>query len=367
MFFLTVISQGLLYSCFALLMAYYISSLVSSDRKPNLSVPKAIRLMAAVGIALFSFMPILQLVLYLIQDYGLGQALQSVLLTFEVGKSWVYTFVVSIILSLFILFINDKKHKGYSLVGIGLVLLLIFGLGWSSHASSIDPIKGFVIHTLHFTAVSVWVGLVLVAGWFSQNTANWIRFLKWFHVTAICCFIVTLLSGLLLMQFAMDWQDYADTWMVSYGQSILLKHLLIIPLIGYAFINGILMKKKLKKSPGFDPRPWTKVEFIIILLIFTATSALSQQSPPSNLASIISLEGLSPLFTLFYEGPINTNLSVELVFGANSVLLSILAVLFFVLNIVSFMKKMPPLFSFLMVSFFMIAGYLALLLSVRVV
>ena len=42
--------------------------------------------------AIFSFFPVLQLILYLSPDIGFAQTLQSVLFTFEVGKSWIFTY-----------------------------------------------------------------------------------------------------------------------------------------------------------------------------------------------------------------------------------------------------------------------------------
>ena len=46
----------------------------------------------------------------------------------------------------------------------------------------------------------------------------------------------------------MEFEDYPNSWMLPYGQALLIKHLLIIPLLVYAVINSILMKKKLDKG-----------------------------------------------------------------------------------------------------------------------
>ncbi|MFC4023776.1 copper resistance D family protein [Oceanobacillus longus] len=367
MFFLSIISETLLYICFALLIATYIFSLVPNNRKPNLIVPTNVLLFAIAGIALSSFMPVLQLVLYLYEDYGLGSAFESVLLTFKVGNAWVYTFILSIILGLFITLTDGRKHKAYSLAGLTIVFLLVIGVALSSHASSISPIAGFAIHMMHFLAVTVWVGLLFVVSWFSKNTANWMNFLKWFHVTALSCFILTIISGLLLMNVTNEWNSYTDAWMVSYGQSLLIKHLLIIPLIGYALINGILLKKRLKQQSDFDPRPWTKIEFLVVLLIFAVTGAMSQQSPPTNLESLISYEGISSLFTLFYNGPVHPELGVELMWNGSSILFGVLAIIFLGISIASFSEKMSPAFSFIMSLFVVICGYLAFMQSVQVI
>lgn len=366
-FLLTTISEALVYTCFALLMGSYIFSLFPSDLKPKIVVSRKVKLIAVAGIAIFSFAPLLSLVTFLYEDYGLWQTLKSIIFTFEVGKSWLFLAIFSIVLGLYIFFFDKKTASVYSVIAIILIFVLIAILGLAGHASSISPVKGFITHFTHFASVVVWVGILLIVSWFSRNTENWVNFLKWFHVMALYCFAIVIITGLSLMNLSMEWSAYADSWMLSYGQSLLIKHLLIIPLIGYAFINGIVMKRKLQKEAHFDPRPWTKIEFFIILLIFVATGALSQQSPPSNLAQILSSEGISPLFALFYDGTIQPSLNVQFSPDFNSILLGIVSICFFAVSILSFFKKMPPIFSFIMSVLVVISAYLALLFSVQVV
>ncbi|WP_313892364.1 CopD family protein [Psychrobacillus sp.] len=367
MMILSTISEALLYTCFALLMGSYIFSLIPTGFKPDVVVSRSTKHIAVIGIALFSFMPLINILTFLYADYGLSQSLQSVLLTFEVGKAWLFTFILTIILGLFIFFFDHKNSKAYSIVGCVLVFLLILGLAWTSHARAVYGWQGFITHVLHFAAVVIWVGLLLVASWFSKNKDNWLRFLSWFHLTAIGCFVIISITGLVLMSYTMELTDYPNTWMISYGQSLLIKHLLIIPLIGYAFINGILMKRKLRAHSDLDPRPWTKIEFVLILLIFAATAAMGQQSPPLNLASILNFEGISPLFGQFYTGPVNADITVQLAFQGYGLLLVGLAVIFLVLSILSFFRKMHPLFSFIMSVLAVISSYLGLMLSVQVI
>ena len=123
------------------------------------------------------------------------------------------------------------------------MFILIQAFGWSSHASSYDQVKGFYNHSAHFTAVSVWAGILFVVSWFSKNHSNWLNFLKWFTPVAIVCFISTIMTGFILMTFAVEFKDYPNSWMLPYGQALLIKHLLIIPLMIYAMINSILIKR----------------------------------------------------------------------------------------------------------------------------
>ena len=367
MFILTTISEALLYLCFALLMGSYILSIFPNDLIPTIIVTRKVKLVAVTGIALFSFVPLISLLMYLYEDFGLVDSLQSILLTFEVGKAWLFMLIIALFLGLYIRLFDDKKSIYYSIVGTLLVLLLIMGVSLSSHAGSIQGFKGIMTHFVHFTAVVIWVGILFVISWFSKNTNNWLSFLKWFHITALYCFGIITITGLSLMSFSTTLDVYPDTWMVSYGQSLLIKHLLIIPLIAYAFVNGILMKRRLQKERDFDARPWTKIEFFIILLIFAATGAMSQQSPPHNLFETISNEGFSSLFLLFHEEVVYSGITVDLIFNIEGLLLLIIAIIFLLMSLFSFVKSMPAIFSFIMSLFIVIAAYLGLILSIQIV
>ncbi|KQL34682.1 copper resistance D family protein [Psychrobacillus sp. FJAT-21963] len=359
---MTVVSEVLLYLCFSILIGSFLISLVPSSFKPEILVQRRVQIIATVGIALFSFIPILLLVLQLDQEENFVGTLQMVLNTFEIGKAWFFTFIVANMLFIFLLWFDDQKNQLYAYGGLAFTFLLILGFGWASHASSVGYIKGFIIHTSHFTAVTVWVGILLVVSWFSKGFSNWLKFLKWFSPVAIVCFIITIASGIGLMTFVMDFATYTDTWMLSYGQLLLIKHLFIIPLIVYAAINSLFVKKKLIKYPNFNPRPWSKIESLIILLIFSVTAALSNQSPPSE--NTFKNEGPSRLFSYFYQGQNLQVMHVELAFNATGFSLFVLSILLIGLTIYAFLKKAPALITFFLSILFVFSSYLALILSI---
>ena len=362
MIFVGTITQALLYLCLAILIGSFILYLVPNTHRPDINVPKGALMIATGGISIFSFFPVLQLILYLSADIGFAQTLQSVLFTFEVGKSWIYTFILSNILFIFVIWFDYRKKALYANIGIFLMFILIQALSWSSHASSYDQIKGFYSNTAHFTAVSVWAGILFVVSWFSKNHSNWSSFLKWFTPVAIVCFISTIITGFILMTFAVEFKDYPNSWMLPYGQSLLIKHLLIIPLMVYAMINSIFIKKKLISDIHFNPRPWARIESIIILLIFSATAVLGQQSPPHE--TTVTSGVVSKLFTLFYQGQFQPEMTVQLALNPTSISLIVLAVLFFALIIISFIKKAPAIVSFLMSVLLVLCVYLSLILSI---
>lgn len=361
MVFLGMISQALVYFCFAILMGSFILFIIHETQRPAIQVPKGALTASAIGIALFSFFPVLQILMYLVPNGDLGETLQSVLLTFEVGKAWFFTFILSVILLIYIYLFDFQEKKIYSFMGIALTFILILALGWSSHASSYTLLWGFASDTLHFAAVSIWVGVLLVISWFSKNHLNWSNFLKWFTPVALVCFAITIVSGLVLMNIIVE--DYTNSWLLSYGQTLLIKHLLIIPLIVFAVINSLLIKKKVQSDKNFNPLPWVKAESILMLLIFSVTAALGQQSPPRE--TEISSDYVSTLFNLVYQGQILTNMHVQFAPNLTAIMLGILTLLFLILMLFSFIKKMPAFMTFMMGLFLVFSGYLSLMLSIQ--
>ncbi|WP_338448833.1 CopD family protein [Niallia oryzisoli] len=364
MILIGTLTQSLLYLCFAILVGTFILSLVPGNKKPEIHVPKWVLLTAIGGIGLFSFFPVWELILYLKQNIGLSfSLLQSVLLTFEVGKAWLVTYLLATLLFLYVIWVDYRKRPSYALIGLLFALFLILALGWSSHASTYDPVVGFMSHSLHFTAVSIWVGILFMVSWFSINHANWSRFLKWYTPVAILCFLSTIITGLVLMTFVVEFNDYFNSWMLPYGQSLLMKHLLIIPLFIYAMVNGFFVKKKLLHDEHYNPKPWAKLESVVILLIFAATAAMGQQAPPHE--TVVTIEGASKLFMMLYQGDFQPSMTVQLELNSVSISLIILAVLFIVLLLMSFVKKTPAFVSFLMSALLFVCLYFSIIFSIN--
>jgi putative copper export protein len=362
MFIAGIVSEALLYSCFSLLLGSFILSLIPKTVRPEIKIPKMLLLGAALGIAIFSFLPVLKIVLYLYEDLGLGYTLKSVLTTFEVGKTWISTGIISLILFIYLIPIKLEQKPLFSLTGLIFTLILIASLGWSSHAASLSKLGGFLTHTAHFLAITTWVGILMVVSWFSRNHDHWLKFLKWFSPVAILCLVITTLTGISLMTFHMELSDYVSVTAISYGQTLLIKHIAILPLLAFAFINSFLIRKRLQKDPAYNPLPWAKLESVIVLLVFSITGALGQASPPHELSSMIRAEGASKLFSFFHPSEIN----FPIIFspGIGSITLFLIAFLFLALVIVTFVKKAPKSLALLMSLLFIISGYIGFMLSI---
>ena len=340
---LVIISQVLLYLCFSVLVGSFILLLVPSKYRPDIKIPKRFLLISAITLPIFAFIPVLDITLYIAPRLGLFESFKIVLTTYTVGTAWNFTLLGSVMLVLLIALAKSTEKGIFAFLGVLLTFGLILTVAWSSHAGAIDPIIGIISDFLHLTAVSIWVGILLIVGWCTINHNNWLEFLSWFSMVAIGCLVATALSGLFLMDVMVD--GYIDSWMVSYGQGLLIKHLFLLPLVFYALVNSSIVKFKLSKDATFNPIPWIRVEGFILFVIFTITAIFSQQSPPHG--NYLTSDAVSPLFRLFHDDIINSGNTIGFVVNSNTVCFFFLSILFIGLIVLSFFKKTSIIISFL--------------------
>ena len=354
-----MLSQALLYVCFAVLAGSFILMLVPNNLRPEIKIPKNLLLISGGTLPIFAFFPVLDITLFIAPRLGLIESFKLVLTTYTVGTAWNFTLLGSVVLVLLITMTRETEKSSFAYAGTFLTLGLMLTVAWSSHAGSIDPTMGFISHFLHLTAVSVWVGILLIIGWCAVNHQHWLPFLSWFSAVAIGCLAAAVLSGVLLMEVMVD--GYINSWMVSYGQGLLIKHLFLVPLLFYALVNGVIVKYKLSKDAAFNPVPWIRVEGFILLAIFTITAAFTQQSPPHG---NVSSDAISPLFNLFHGGIIEPGTTIGFVVNVYTVGFFFLSILLFSLLILSFFKKAAILLSFLLSCFLVASIYIMLMVTV---
>ncbi|WP_158582994.1 copper resistance D family protein [Lysinibacillus yapensis] len=317
--------------------------LVPRHYRPELNIPKSLLLLSAIGIPIFAFIPVWDIILFIAPRLGLMESIKIVLTTYTAGTAWDFTLLVSIVLVLLIIFTKSTEKTLFAYLGALLTFGSIFTVAWSSHAGALNPQIGIISDFIHLVAVSIWVGVLLIMGWFSNNHENWLKFLSWFSIVAFSCLSATALSGLFMMDVIVD--GYIDSWMVSYGQGLLLKHLFMLPLLFYALVNGLIVKYKISKNASFNPTPWIRLESFILFAIFTITAIFSQQPPPHG--NYLTNEAISPLFRFFNDAPIDINSTVGFVVNSNTVIFFFLTVLLLGLMVLSFFRKAPILLSFL--------------------
>ncbi|WP_052339352.1 copper resistance D family protein [Gorillibacterium massiliense] len=358
------LSEFFLYCCFAILTGGLILRTVPEERKPEVRIPSFLLILCTAGIAILSFFPVYKITRFYQPSFEMAfwPMLKSVLTQIDTGKTWIWTLVFAIMLLVSLAAKPLQKEKAAPYISLIFLFLLMLEFGWGSHTSAFYGWKGFFTHTLHFIAAMVWIGLLLLVGWFSVKRTNWAAFLKWFSPLSIVCVVLMIAAGIGLMLF-MD-PDYADSWMLPYGQTLLIKHLLIIPLLTFAMINGLLMKRRLAANPDYDFSPWIKGEGILALVVFAATAVMGQQNPPHDVALYLQSAPPSRLFTSVYSGTFTPDMKVSLQFAPSSLLLGITAILCLIAIIAIFRKKWPVSAAMIAGLGFAVSAYFSFMLAI---
>jgi len=288
MTFLYLFGDILLYSCLALLIGHFSIQLIPHAYRPDVSFSvRWIRLLILMIPLFFSF-SVVRIVLYLYEDIGLWVTLRSVLFTFEAGNAWILMTLWSGLL--LIVTTRSSLSPGHIKLGVFLLLAMVATFAWSGHASSIKGAEGMLIHTVHALAVFIWTGGLLVLGFSSKTDRNWEIILEWFRPLVALCFLIIVGSGIYLMSVVVSVEEYADSWILPYGQALLWKHVLILPVLIIGFMNG-------KWSYAYSKQPFEvkqmrmRIEGVFILLIFTATALLGQQEPPHSIKDTLKTSG----------------------------------------------------------------------------
>jgi copper resistance protein D len=345
-------AEFLNYVFFSLLVGHVILQYIPDSKKPRVHIPRKWLLVMPLGIILFSFGPTLYVINYFAEDFGFGHTTYLVLTQFNVGKGWIFTSVVSLLLWVTLFFRGSKHLQALWL------LLLIGSVGYASHVASLSFWSGFFLHTVHFLVVCVWVGILLQVSWFSKKSNNWSSFLKWFSPVAIGCLAVLFISGILIMFKVVEPNEYLNSWAIPYGQMLLLKHISIIPVLTFAVINGILAKKA-AIDPSFQSRTWVRAESLLLLVVFFFTSRLGTLSPPHE--TVETAVWVEKLMGENLKAPFVLHLEPSLI-GMSFVCLS---VLFLVLMVLIFKKSMSSVYSLIFSTGFIIFCYLGLMLGLE--
>ena len=354
--YLLPFSEFGLYLLFSTLVGHIVLQFVPDLKKPTNKLPKSVLLLCTLGIIVFTFIPLLQLIFLFKESVGIKTAALSVLTDFQIGRAWIAISVLSLLLWIMIYLESDKLYQSLC------VLLMILAVGSASHVASLSFLPGIYSHSIHFLMVTGWVGVLLHVSWFSKDQSNWLSFLRWFTPFASICLLVILISGFILMYFVVEPKQYINSWAVPYGRMLLIKHISIVPVIVFAFINGMLTKKSATLS-NFDPRPWVKGESIILMLVFFSTAVMGMLSPPHEI-DLVSKSVTKPTWIEWLL--VNQKLAITHIgFSPSipSILLIILSLLFLFLIIASF-RKVNAVIAILLGVGFIITIYLGLMFSV---
>ncbi len=341
------------YLFFSMLVGYVVLQFVPESKKPTIQIPRPLLLICTLGIIIFTFIPMLSLILFFADSVGLVPAASSVLTSFQIGQGWLFITVFAVFLWLTIYLERSKYLQSFWLI------LMMIAIGYGSHVSTQSFVVGILSHSTHFLMVTIWVGVLLQVSWFSKDKEHWSEFLQWFTPLAIVCMVNIFATGFVIM-FTIE-KDYLNGWGTPYGRILLLKHISIIPVLMFAMINGIL-SKKVTTMPLFDPRKWLKGEAVILLFVFYFTAVLGTLSPPYEMV-YAEKTAVSPTWVEWLLAK-NILFPLEIEFEPTylSILLIISAFLFLLLIMISY-KRINPIFAIGLSFCFIITLYAGLMFS----
>ncbi|HBQ76019.1 MAG TPA: hypothetical protein DD663_03980 [Exiguobacterium sp.] len=270
------VGELLVYMGGALWMGYLVLRFISTKRKPPLMDGTSWAVAGLGMLVLGTSIPVIGAVRFLLSTQTMTAALRTGLLELHIGRM----FLVVYFAALLILIILAWQKQRSVLLAL-LTIPLWIGIAGTSHAAAKYGAFGWMLQFSHFLCVTAWIGVVFWIAIGARSTERWSAFLSWFSPFARIAFIGVILSGLLLMQLAIPLERYTNLWGVPYGQALLLKHLLLLPLLFYAFCNGTLVRRRLRFDSTYDPRPLLRMESIILVLLFMASASLSRLEQPT--------------------------------------------------------------------------------------
>lgn len=346
------------YVVFSILIGHVALQFVPDAYKPTIHISKRILLLSTLGIFIFTFAPVAQTISYFSEGVGLFTAIVAVLADFQVGKAWIIIGYMTVFLWMTIILNGSKYLQALWL------LIMILAVGYSSHVASISFWIGLFAHSAHFLMVTLWTGILIHAAWFTNDQQKWPKFLRWFTPFASICIILIFISGVTLMVNVVEPKDYVASWVLPYGQMLLLKHISIIPVLLFAIINGVLAKKTANNA-SFNPRVWIKAESFIILIVFYFTSVLGMLSPPHDVDFTVRSEGASKWVEWLLGRDILSTLNIGFTINLLTIFIITFSIIFLALIIISF-KKVKPLVAVFWGCSFIFALYFGLIFSLNI-
>lgn len=352
MILFTILSDFLLYGVMSFLAGVLVLQFVPEHRKPAITVKKPAVLLAIASIPFLSAAPAIQLFGLLMNNVSFVSAVWTSLTEFQVGQSFAFSFFLS-----FFWFgataVNSSKY-----IQAFWFLLSILNMGFGSHAASLDFLPGLLSHTIHFLSLTLWAGVLILVTWWAPALTNWRSFLKWFTPFAFTMVTILVISGFAVWLLFSKPADYTASWVLPYGQMLLLKHLSILPLLAAAFLNGFGNKAK---EPS---RNLLKLETFMLGLVFLSTAVMSKLAPPHNVNNTFLTEGTAPFLETLIGAqylPITPQFALSL----NGILLLLIGMLSIGLMIMSFFRRIPLWLSFILGLGFIVSMYLGLMMNMN--
>lgn len=271
--------ETLLYLSFAFSGGFILLLFVPESSKPQLKIPFDLFQYSLLAIPVFSFMSILR-TSFILRDFAETMPYYELLLIvvqdYTYGNAWIWMLIGGTAMFILTQLFQAKIHRFKWPLAI-IWCLTVLAHGWASHPAGFSS-WGFVYQSVHVAAVSAWLGVLILVAWFTRGSLNWKPFIRWYTPMAISSMILIVAAGIAMMIILVD--GYLRSWGINYGEALLLKHLVFLPLLLLAFMNGFLTKISDQGSNERKLIWWLRAETIIALAILALTAYMGVQEPP---------------------------------------------------------------------------------------
>ncbi|MCF6138596.1 copper resistance D family protein [Pseudalkalibacillus berkeleyi] len=335
--------KGILYIVFSLLVGGLLLASIPEHKKPRVHISKELLLWLIGIIPIVMFISLLQIIQFLSESVGYWATFTAVLFEFNVGKAWLSSVLISTVLFLLVYKNDLTRTTFYARIGVFLTIVLIGSYSFASHSASLYPFIGYVAHFLHVVAITGWIGVLLYVAWGAKEESEWIPFLNWYTPFSIGAVLILTGGGLVINEIVAP--QYIDSWVLNYGQALLIKHLLLIPLFLFAIVHGVYLKKSIIKKGTQHVKRSLQGETVLILFVFGVTAFLSQQVPPHEVWRTILQEDPSPLFKALYKGSIDPNTVLTFQWTKATLAWGVGSIAIAGVTFISIAKKMPTMVS----------------------
>ncbi|KMK77738.1 copper resistance D family protein [Alkalihalobacillus pseudalcaliphilus] len=320
-----VVSNLFTYIFIILLTGILLISL-KPDRDKDIRGKRFLKWGSIVGLILTTGVSVYQLchMLYTQFSLPLSEAIFQVLTKFQAGHAW-----LAIVFCLFVMMIIEgtsqkRSHRFTEYSQLFLLIGIMFFISLTSHSGASEGLLGSLVHLLHMLAFSFWLGPLFVMAWLTKPKESIHDFHRWFSPLAMFTFSMLVISGILLMNFLIP--NYMNSWAIDYGQAMLWKHLLFIPVIVFGFRHLYLLKKYPQWLSKIEYQRSFRVESLYAFLVLAISSWMTEREPPLEISMS---EGYNSLFLLFHNQAVDgvlqsswTFTSVTFIIGSLVIFLS---------------------------------------------
>ncbi|MDV2885132.1 CopD family protein [Alkalihalophilus pseudofirmus] len=320
------LSNVVLSFAFLILTGYHLLALIPEGKRAAIDVPRWLLLLLTGVIPFMLLAPVWNILTVLVTQFQVSwvEALYTVFFSYSSGQAAWLSILTAVVL--FVLTIRNSGSVYMKVSALLLVLILIALSGWASHAASLTGLSGFIANTGHLLGVSAWIGVLFVLGWFGKHLTDAKAFSAWFSPLALVSVTLIIGSGFLLMGEIAP--EYVNAWMLTYGQLLLIKHILFIPLLLFGAHHIWLIRKSNNQLNLGKLQMTFRIEALIAFIIIAISAFMTEETPPHEVIQTLQTENTSFLFELFQQQPLLVNQMLQLEWNMLSVSLIALSFVF---------------------------------------